>query len=190
MKKYLTWTIISYLLTSAFHALAQNNNYPSYASTQRENLGQIIPFDNRVRINSTEDQRPFVAVGLQPLRSHQVVIFVDRSLSMSTRDCPEVPGTHVKITKLGKSYSAPQAFSSRWDWCEYQVKQMAEQARSALPDGFTVVLFGSSYHIHKNMTAEGLQNIFRTRDPFGGTVLGHPLERVFSRLFPSKNVKS
>lgn len=183
MKRHLLWSIVSTLTITITCAAAQSDRLPLKDLTQSENVGQTIPFDDEYKPNPTGEQRSFVAVELKPLRDHQVVIFVDRSLSMSTRDCPQVPGTHVKVSKMGKSYLAPRAFSSRWDWCEYQVRQMAEQARSALPDGFTVVLFGSSYHLHKNMTAEGLHNIFRTRDPSGGTVLGHPLERVFQDYF-------
>ena len=129
-----------------------------------------------------------MAVELQPLRTHQVVILVDRSLSMSTCDCPQVPGAHVKVKKMGKSYLAPQLCSSRWDWCSYQVTQMAEQAKSVLPDGFTVVLFGSSFHIYTDMTADGLQNIFRNREPFGGTVLGPPLKHIFQRYFNQRTL--
>ncbi len=186
MQKHLFWSIIPSLVITVSSATAQTDNLPLKDSTEPGTLGQTVPFDDNFKPKGTGEQRPFVAVGLQPLRDHQVVIFVDRSLSMSTRDCPQVPGAHVKVSS--KSHLTPQLYSSRWDWCSYQVTQMAKQARSALPDGFTVVLFGSSFHIHKNMTAEGLEDIFHTKAPFGGTVLGHPLKRIFQDYFNQRTL--
>lgn len=206
MKIYL-FCFIAFTQIIATSAAAQNFNYQSENSAQSgkaeqvepavlgdgTKLGEIKPFESGKAEQAEPavlrdgakfgEIKPFVAVELQPLRNHQVVIFIDRSLSMSTCDCPAVPGAHSKLKTTGKSGSSPQWCSSRWDWCSDQVTKMAEQAKSALPDGFTVVIFGSSFHIHKNMTTAQLQYEFHSRAPFGGTALGPPLKRIFQDYF-------
>ena len=115
---------------------------------------------------------------------------------MNTCDCPKVEGASAE-SKVMQLLLAPRLFaygsnpltkSSRWDWCVAQTVQMAQQAQSALPNGFTVIPFSDGHKIYRNMTTETLAEVYKANKPFGGTYLAPVLQHIADDYFKRRYV--
>ena len=126
---------------------------------------------------------------LHRLAAHDIVLFIDKSFSMSTTDCP-LPST--SSSKLGSLSSLVLGLggmtASRWDWCVRQIEHMVRQTERALTNGFTVVLFDNRFSIFQHVTVPELSNIYACNHPGGGTLLGEPLACTFNDYFRRKRV--
>jgi hypothetical protein len=165
------------LMLSASQVNAQTENGSATATSE-------------VRCNIAPDH--LTAVELNRLGAHDIVILVDRSGSMNTCDCPKVTNGGLKASKLRLLLTpglliGGSTRSSRWDWCADQALEMSTQARSALPNGFTVILFGSHSSIHQNMSTETLPQLFRSTIPMGPTYLGPALANVCKKYFKQRD---
>lgn len=83
------------------------------------------------------------------LRNYDIVIAIDKSGSMSKRDC-----------RGGKS---------RWQYVQETAGALARKAEEIDNDGITVVLFGSSVHVSENVTSAKVEQIFSEHEPGGST---------------------
>ncbi len=91
----------------------------------------------------------------QILAKHEVVILIDKSGSMNTRDC--------------------QGGLSRWDWCREQTAALSEENEKFLPEGLTLVVFANDDDVFQHARVEDIAEIFRKYTPGGATNTGAAL---------------
>jgi Mg-chelatase subunit ChlD len=102
---------------------------------------------------------------VEHLRDHDVVLILDMSGSMTTRDCQGL---------------------SRWDWVGNQSNELAMAAQQASSD-LTVMLFSSGFQVLEHVNPAMIPMIFSRVRPGGGTVLGAPLHATFSHYFGARS---
>lgn len=93
------------------------------------------------------------------LSGHDVVIMIDKSGSMNTRDCPNG--------------------LSRWDWCKQQALSLAQESESYLPDGITLVVFSNESRVFPHVHVKEIAKVFEKYSPGGPTNTG---EALYDRL--------
>lgn len=102
---------------------------------------------------------------VETLRDHDVVLILDMSGSMTTRDCQGL---------------------SRWDWVGTQSNELAMAAQQASSD-LTVMLFSSGFQVLEHVNPAAIPLLFSRVRPGGGTALGAPLNAAFSHYFRARN---
>jgi Mg-chelatase subunit ChlD len=102
------------------------------------------------------------------LENHDLGLIVDRSGSMSTRDCP--------------------GGLSRWDWCCQEATQLAEAASQA-SSSIDASIFNVSYLTYKHISPAQIPQIFATNQPAGGTEPAYALMEQMEDYFNSKRAK-
>ena len=105
----------------------------------------------------------------RPLRSlkdvfenHDLVMIIDRSGSMSTKDCPQS--------------------MTRWDWCCNQATDLAAAAAQA-SSAITTVFFNHEYYVFDHVRPQDIPALFTQYKPVGGTRLGQPLAEQLDGYF-------
>ncbi|MDR3615443.1 MAG: VWA domain-containing protein [Candidatus Obscuribacterales bacterium] len=101
---------------------------------------------------------------VEQMKDHDVVLILDKSGSMSARDCMGL---------------------SRWDWVGKQSNKLAQAAQEASSE-LTLILFSSDFRVFEHVNPATLPNVFRQVGPGGGTVLGGPLDIAFKHYFNSR----
>jgi len=130
---------------------------------------------------------------LHVLEQHDVAVIVDRSLSMTTRDCPGVSpdqgGWQAALGGLlsqqmpGYQFSAGGTGMSRWDFVLSQTMALAQQTSQIFPHGITLVLFSSHCRVFKNVAVNQLPQIFAMNHPWGSTNTAEALETQIDDYF-------
>ncbi len=98
--------------------------------------------------------------------NHDLAIIVDRSGSMSTKDCP--------------------GGLSRWQWCSVQASALAQAAAQA-SSSINVMFFNSQLDIFENVNPQSLPALFNNYAPSGGTILAAPLVAQLDRYFATRS---
>ena len=101
---------------------------------------------------------------VEQMRDHDVVMILDMSGSMQTRDCQGL---------------------SRWDWVGSQSNELAMAAQQAASD-LTVMLFSSGYQVMEHASPSLIPMIFQRVRPNGGTMLAPPLNDALTRYFNAR----
>jgi Mg-chelatase subunit ChlD len=101
---------------------------------------------------------------VEQMKDHDIVLILDKSGSMSARDCMGL---------------------SRWDWVGKQSNKLAQAAQEASSE-LTLILFSSDFRVFEHVNPATLPNVFRQVGPGGGTVLGGPLDIAFKHYFNSR----
>jgi uncharacterized protein YegL len=101
---------------------------------------------------------------VEQMRDHDVVMILDMSGSMQTRDCQGL---------------------SRWDWVGSQSNELAMAAQQAASD-LTVMLFSSGYQVMEHASPALIPMIFQRVRPNGGTMLAPPLDDALTRYFNAR----
>jgi hypothetical protein len=102
------------------------------------------------------------------LENHDLGLIVDRSGSMSTRDCP--------------------GGLSRWDWCCQEATQLAQAAAQA-SSSIDASIFNVSYLTYKHISPAQIPQIFATNQPAGGTEPAYALMEQMEDYFNSSRAK-
>jgi hypothetical protein len=134
---------------------------------------------------------------LHVLGQHDVAVVVDRSLSMTTQDCPGISpaggGWQGALAGLIGSqivgYPVGPAMGhgglSRWDFVQGQTMALAKQTEQILPQGLLLVLFSSHVRVFKNVDLRQIPQIFAMNHPWGSTqtadALAVPIRDYFAR---------
>lgn len=100
------------------------------------------------------------------LANRDYYVLIDKSGSMSTRDCPN-----------GKS---------RWNYAEESTEALARKCNEFDPDGITVVPFSSAYRVYENTTPEKVADVFKENEPLGSTNLTDALQWTFNKHLEQK----
>jgi Mg-chelatase subunit ChlD len=101
---------------------------------------------------------------VEQMRDHDVVMILDMSGSMQTRDCQGL---------------------SRWDWVGSQSNDLAVAAEKAASD-ITVLLFSTGYQLMEHASPSLIPMIFQQVRPYGGTNLSLPLGDALVRYFDAR----
>ena len=101
---------------------------------------------------------------VEQMRDHDVVMILDMSGSMQTRDCQGL---------------------SRWDWVGSQSNDLAVAAEKAASD-ITVLLFSTGYQLMEHASPSLIPMIFQQVRPYGGTNLSLPLGDALDRYFDAR----
>jgi len=140
-------------------------------------------------------QRDLVVLG-----QHDVSVIVDRSLSMSTCDCPGyVPGQNnwqrALVGLMAPGVGMPQmpqmngGGMSRWQFVQQQAMALSKQTQEIFPQGITVELFSSanSLRVFHNVDIRQMPEIFAQNHPWGHTDTTGALEAQFNEYFAHRN---
>ena len=101
---------------------------------------------------------------VEQMKDHDVVLILDRSGSMSERDCQGL---------------------SRWDWVGRQSNELAQAAQQASSD-LTLMIFSSDFEVLQHVNPQIIPSVFRRSRPGGGTMLGAPLDAAFKHYFDAR----
>lgn len=105
-------------------------------------------------------------MNVEKLQNRDYTLVIDRSGSMATADCPN--------------------HSTRWKYAEETTIALASKLQEFDPDGITVMTFAGDFDIHENTRDDGVSDIFKKKDPCGGTTLAPVLQNIFSRYLDEK----
>ena len=147
--------LAGYDLNNALIASPQNNILQS--SVQKNTLNA----ETKIIDTNIKTARTLQDV----LANHDLAIIIDRSGSMSTKDCP--------------------GGLSRWQWCSKQASQLAQAAVQA-SSAITVMFFNNELQIFDNVSPKNLPTLFTNYSPAGGTILAAPLTAQLDRYFAKR----
>lgn len=99
----------------------------------------------------------------QALLDYQLVLLVDRSASMRTKDCP--------------------GDISRWQWCRDNTQKLLNQSLAATANNLSIIAFDSSYKTHERNNQDILGQIFRDELPDGETLMAPALNEAFRLVY-------
>jgi hypothetical protein len=111
---------------------------------------------------------------LRQLSRFDITVLIDKSGSMSTRDCPDEALAGRRI--------------SRWEWCREQSAMLSRQTAGAMADGITVVPFADSWQRLAGVQPEGINAIFNTAQPQGSTNLAGALQSELQYYFQQRDL--
>jgi uncharacterized protein YegL len=117
---------------------------PNYSGQLSRRLPQN---DDTIRL-SLADQEKILA-------QHEVVILIDKSGSMNTRDCP--------------------GGLSRWEWCREQTTALSKESEDYWPEGITLVVFSNDFDVYPHAHVKEVGSVFENYLPEGSTNTGSAL---------------
>ena len=96
---------------------------------------------------------------LSILAKRDLIVFVDKSYSMNTRDCPPVIGG-VPVRDRSPGFLAKRDGASRWRWVAAHTLDLANQVAPYNKDGFKLILFNDWKQEFSNVTPDKIPPIF------------------------------
>lgn len=96
------------------------------------------------------------------LSSHYIVLLVDSSASMNTKDCPDG--------------------LSRWEWCRKQAADLYKDGKAPTLSQINISTFNSTLRLHNNCKIDDLSKIFQQNIPEGETNMAPALEDAVSSV--------
>lgn len=106
---------------------------------------------------------------MEKLKNRDYWLILDKSGSMSTRDCP--------------------GNKTRWEYAQESAVALARKCQEYDPDGITVVPFSGNFKVYDNTTADKVGQVFAENDPMGSTDLTKVLTHVFTDYTTRKAAK-
>jgi hypothetical protein len=88
------------------------------------------------------------------LSANDIVLLIDKSTSMATRDCPDAL-SHKSV--------------SRWEWCKSNIADLSTQITDAYGGRITAVLFADCTEAHEDLSADNVEELFESNHPHGTT---------------------
>jgi hypothetical protein len=117
---------------------------------------------------------------LQKLSKYDVAILLDRSHSMTARDCPPFSYDPVKGRDMG---------ITRWDWCRMQTKPLASLANRASGHTFSITTFYSTFTTFPNVTLNQVERLYAEQTPNleVGSCLDQALQATLNAYFSRRD---
>lgn len=144
-------------------------------------ISQTIPCSaitlTTVNLESRPDARRIALqsrADLSVLSDRDLILFVDKSQSMSRKDCPNQEST------------ASTEQISRWQWCQEQMHDLAQRTNGLLKSGIRVVFFNDETEIYDDVDAPGVNMLFTEKSPAGATYASLPLKNQLDRYFSKR----
>ncbi len=148
---------------------------------------QIDSSQERPAVAATESRlvSSISAEDLAKLSTHDVVLIIDKSRSMSKTDCASAADSLNAATS--DLINQPCLPVSRWQWCQEQTLDLTKKTQGALPAGITVELFAEQTVIYNNVNAKDIENIFTVNHPRGNTNTALALKNQLRQYFDRRN---
>lgn len=153
--------------SSAWSSGLQPNDKLLSASFDTKGATLIVERNNRkyfCQINAYKapvaTQKKVVDENSNALIKHEIVLLVDSSASMNTKDCPD-----------GKS---------RWQWCRDQAGNLLKE--NILAGKTSIGLFSSNFSSHAHCNLSDLPRVFENNSASGETNLAPPLKDALTSL--------
>lgn len=127
---------------------------------------------------------------LSRLNQRDIVIVIDKSGSMSERDCPGDRGSLQRMLPgliTGRSFFDNPGTISRWEWCARQTFDLARQTSRLARQSLSVVLFDSRDRVYENASLRSIPMIFQNNRPQGGTNMLGALKRQLNNYFDRRS---
>lgn len=142
---------------------------------------------------------PVVPVSARRLTHHEltrlsqrdVVIVIDKSGSMNTRDCPADSASLGRVLPL--LFGGPRAISggsgliSRWEWLKNQALDLASQTSRVPSQQLSIVLFDSRDRVFPGASLRSIPAIFENNRPSGGTNVVGAMKRQIRDYFARRD---
>lgn len=125
----------------------------------------VLPITGNMRQQTGAFVTRLTARDLQVLGNRDVILLIDKSGSMSDKDCPP-PRNGLRFLSRRGEAAEPV---TRWDWCENELTAMAGYAAPGLPNGMRVVLFSNRSIAYNGVRINQVNQIFRANYPEGTT---------------------
>lgn len=93
------------------------------------------------------------------LASRELIVFVDKSYSMNTRDCPDVIGG-IPVNDRSAGFLSLKSGISRWRWVAAHTMDLANQVAPLAPGGFKLILFNDWRQVFEKVTPANIPAIF------------------------------
>ena len=123
-------------------------------------------------------QRPLTGnlsnLELNILSERELIVLVDKSYSMKTRDCPPVIGAILvkdRAPGLMHELFGDKSSISRWQWVAAHALDFANQVSPVKPEGFRLILFNQWRDIHDRVAPAQVPKIFYNTKVGGDTLL-------------------
>lgn len=98
---------------------------------------------------------------LKLLSTRELIVFVDKSYSMNTRDCPPVRNA-VPVRDRSPGFLSKRNGISRWKWVASATKDLAEQVGPYMPNGFKLIIFNDWKLEFNHVKASDVTRIFQS----------------------------
>lgn len=111
---------------------------------------------------------------LNILSERELIVLVDKSYSMKTRDCPPVIGAILvkdRAPGLMHELFGDKSSISRWQWVAAHALDFANQISPVKPEGFRLILFNQWRDIHDGVAPAQVPKIFYNTKVGGDTLL-------------------
>ena len=115
---------------------------------------------------------------LSIIGNHDVVVLVDKSGSMTEKDCPAP-----FIGAFGFLAGGRSGMLSRWDWCREQIYSLSKQAAPVLRNGLTLVFFDKDANVFPNVMSDQIPQLFANTTPGGGTNMAKAVKQQMDDYF-------
>lgn len=149
----------------------QNNDALKARVFQAAGLGSLRPMTPQGDRPANFGAYALSAQEVKQLSKYDISVLIDRSGSMSRRDCDPL-----NIFDMGGKIS-------RWEWCKQQTTILTHQIADAFPAGITVNAFASFCERYTNVSPDTINKIFNERMPSGGTRLDEALDMELESYF-------
>lgn len=125
---------------------------------------------------------------LRLLTSRDIVLVIDKSGSMETRDCPTNSSMPWQL-RLPLSIISGGGVNraTRWEWCAQQSMDLAQQTAQLSPGGLTIVLFADYARVFERVNPRSIPLIFSNNTPGGGTNMASAVKGQLSDYMRRKS---
>jgi len=101
-----------------------------------------------------------VKTGFEQLANRDLVVFVDKSFSMNTRDCPHTAG-EIPVNDRSPGFLGSNPGSiSRWRWTAGQTMSLSRELAAVKPEGFRLILFNDWRTVYDSVKPADIPAIF------------------------------
>ncbi|MBK9142271.1 MAG: hypothetical protein IPM23_07240 [Candidatus Melainabacteria bacterium] len=151
----------AYSLTTVRTTLARPDKIGDLGSFIEQSFKTVPPPARPARL--VESIASAFPANLVRLQGRDIVVIIDKSSSMSTRDAPGA--------------------LSRWDWTGRQLTGLAGSLSHVPRSRLDLVLFDNDARVFEGVTMSGIPGIFSTHSPSGGTNVTRALKEQIDRAF-------
>jgi hypothetical protein len=120
-------------------------------------------------VSVTEPNKTVQQQMMKLLACYDVILFIDRSGSMNTTDCPQN--------------------LSRWQWCQQQATGLVQSMKPYIKGGITIVTFNGGFDTYDRVNLDTISAVFENVQPRGSTDLVDPLKFEFDKYFGAPQTK-
>jgi hypothetical protein len=158
--------ILSARSSGPYITLNVERDHKPYSVQLRDLTAQYDPRSNNTTTTKLHGQITdlnLLAKNERLLADHDVIILVDKSHSMSIRNCP--------------------GNLSVWEWCRQNTVGLLQSTQQYFQNHATVIPFDWSYRVFKDVDVSQVERIFQTMTPSGGTNPEDPMSNQLEEYF-------